>query len=752
MARSAFTAQFFRITMFKMIKMASAAALSLVAAHASAATDGAPIQPSSAPSSTLSSDAPPLPTSASAPSSASSSPVPAQLGRVEVRATRQRLDDARSSLSPDTGSTIYRFDKTDIDKLPQGNATPLNQVILRAPGVVGDSYGQVHVRGDHANLQYRINGVVIPESISGFGQSLDTRFADQVNVLTGALPAQYGYRTAGVVDIRTKGADLANAGSIDAVFGSRGHRETSVNVGGTEGDLQYFVTGSYLQNQIGIENPTASFDAIHDETRQTKGFAYLSYLLGQSSRVSLMLGSANNQFQIPNVAGQQPEFMLAGATPPSSVNLNANQRERSSFEVLSFQSSIGNGFDYQISLFDRTSSVHYVPDPVGDLTYNGVAADVQRRNVADGVQFDLSKQLSDQHTLRAGLFVQRERGSVSDVSTVFAANADGTQSSEVPLTISDNSKLGGPLLGVYLQDEWQPTKALTVNYGARYDKVNTVVDESQISPRLGVVYQLSEDTRAHAGYARYFTPPPTEKIDTTSVAKFAGTTNALPSDANTAVLSERSNYFDLGISHQLSKSITVGADAYYRAVQHLQDEGQFGKALIYSAFNYDQGRIYGLELSGSYREDRLSAYTNVSIESAMGKGIETGQFNFAADELAYIANHWVHLDHEQKLSASAGLSYRLGEASAVGSDALYGSGLRSGFANTEHLPGFVQLNASASHTFDAAGPGKFDVRLSVLNLLDKSYELRDGTGIGVGAPQFGPRRTIYLALSKPFTF
>jgi outer membrane receptor protein involved in Fe transport len=267
-----------------------------------------------------------------------------------------------------------------------------------------------------------------------------------------------------------------------------------------------------------------------------------------------------------------------------------------------------------------------------------------------------------------------------------------------------------------------------------------------------VVYQLSEDTRAHAGYARYFTPPPTEKIDTTSVAKFAGTTNALPSDANTAVLSERSNYFDLGISHQLSKSITVGADAYYRAVQHLQDEGQFGKALIYSAFNYDQGRIYGLELSGSYREDRLSAYTNVSIESAMGKGIETGQFNFAADELAYIANHWVHLDHEQKLSASAGLSYRLGEASAVGSDALYGSGLRSGFANTEHLPGFVQLNASASHTFDAAGPGKFDVRLSVLNLLDKSYELRDGTGIGVGAPQFGPRRTIYLALSKPFTF
>ena len=145
---------------------------------------------------------------------AAPTPAPIQLDPVEVRAQRQRLDEARSSLSPETGSTIYRFDKSDIAKLPLGDATPLNQVLLRAPGVVGDSYGQLHVRGDHANLQYRINGVVIPESIGGFGQALDTRFADQINVLTGALPAQYGYRTAGVVDIRTKGADMANAGSV----------------------------------------------------------------------------------------------------------------------------------------------------------------------------------------------------------------------------------------------------------------------------------------------------------------------------------------------------------------------------------------------------------------------------------------------------------------------------------------------------------------------------------------------------------
>jgi len=717
--------------MFKLTTLAGAAALAVAGAQARAADE------------VLAQAAPPA--------AATSKPA-AELDRVEVKGTRQRLDNARNSLSPETGSTVYRFDQSDIAKLPLGDATPLNQVLLRAPGVVGDSYGQLHVRGDHGNLQYRINGVVIPESISGFGQTLDTRFADNVNVLTGALPAQYGYRTAGVVDIRTKGADLANAGSVDFVLGSRGHRETSANIGGSTGDLQYFVTGSYLQNDIGIENPTADKNAVHDSTRQTKGFAWLSYLLGDNSRVSLMLGTAQSRFQIPNVPGESPAFSLAGATPRDSINLDAHQRERNNFQVLSFQSSFGDGTDYQVSLFNRSSSVRYQPDPVGDLIYNGVAADVERRNVASGFQFDASRVLNAQHTLRGGLFVQRERGSVANASTVFPADDYGNQTSDLPLTIRDDSRLTGHLFGAYLQDEWQPTKALTVNYGVRYDKVDTVVAESQWSPRIGVVYQLGQDTRVHAGYARYFTPPPTEKIDTTSVAKFLGTTNALPSDANTAVRSERSNYFDLGVSHQLTPQITLGADAYYRDVRHLQDEGQFGNALIYSAFNFERGKIFGLELSGSYKDDRFSAWANLSFSSAKGKGIETGQFNFDADELAYIQNNWVHLDHEQKIAASAGVSYRFGGDTTVGGDLLYGSGLRRGFANTEHLPGFVQVNASVARTFRLDGFGKFDVRVSALNLFDRSYELRDGSGIGVGAPQFAPRRTLYVALSKPFTF
>lgn len=698
--------------------------------------------------------------SSSAPSSPSSPSAPAPAASAKalnaVVVTAKRLDEARNALSPETGSSVYRFDSEDINALPQGENTPLNQVLLQAPGVVQDSFGQLHVRGDHANLQYRINGVIIPEPISGFGQMLDTRFADEIKLITGALPAQYGFRTAGIVDIRTKGAAAdeegqpkAFGGEIGTVFGSHADHELNGYVQGAKGPWSYFLSGSFVENNLGIENPAAGRNAIHDHTDQGKAFGMLSYLINPDSRVSFMFGSADNRFQIPNRPGLSPSFTIDGVATPPSDQLNANQREKTDFQILSYQNKVSSALDFQVSLFHRTSRVDYNPDPIGDLAYTGVAANITRSNEAYGVQADGSYVLNPSHTLRTGVFVQREHYGVDNTSSVLPADANGNQTSGVPFTIVDNTSNTGTTLGFYLQDEWKATDKLTVNYGARYDHVNTVVSEQQLSPRLGLTYDLTNVTRLHAGYARYFTPPATEKIDTTSVASFVGTTNALPSDANTAVRSERSDYFDVGVSHQATRNLTLGLDAYYRKVRHLQDEGQFGNALIFSSFNYDQGKIYGLEGTANYRQGSFAAYANLGVSRALAKGVETGQFNFGADELAYIASNWVHLDHDQTVAGSFGTSYTW-HGTLLSADALFGSGLRNGFANTNHLGAYFQVNVGAGHAFDAPVIGKFKVRLTVINLFDRNYQLRDGTGIGVGAPQYAPRRSFYVALSKPF--
>ncbi len=660
------------------------------------------------------------------------------------------LDRARNALSPDTGTSQTVFDRKSIQQLPQGDSTPLNQVILQAPGVVQDSFGQLHVRGDHANLQYRIDGIIIPESISGFGQTLDTRFIDSLKFLTGALPAQYGYRTAGVVDITTKsGAQLGNGGSVDVNGGSFGTFNPSFEIHGSEGRWSYYFNANYLQSDIGIENPTASRNAIHDHTNQLQTFGYLSYLFNPTTRASFMFGTADNRFQIPDNPGQQPAFVDGDISDFDSSKLDESQREVTRFGIFSLQGHITNT-DYQVSLGQRYTSVNFQPDPVGDLVFNGVASTVGRSNRANTLQADFSTPWGDSHLLRYGIYADTERALSNNSSLVFPADADGNQTSTIPITIIDDNAKLAHIYGAYLQDQWQINEKLVVNYGLRADHVSAYVNEGQVSPRLGLVYDITPDTTLHAGYARYFTPPPTELIAPTDIALFQGTTNQLPSNVNTNVKSERSNYYDIGVSQKVGKNLTLGLDAYYRKVTYLQDEGQFGAALVFSPFNYQRGRVRGVELTADYASGPWNAYFNVSNSHALGTQVISGQFNFDPDELAYINTHWVHLDHDQRMAASGGVSYAINDTTRIGGDFLYGSGLRRGFANTETLPGYFQMNLDLTHTFDLPGFGKLGTRLAVINVLDRSYELRDGSGIGVGAPQYGPRRGVYLGLQKDF--
>src|SRR5579862_6506638 len=117
----------------------------------------------------------------------------------ELVVTAQHLDEARQQIQTKTGASTYTIDSQAISTAPGGENVELNQVILQAPDVVQDSFGQFHVRGEHAGLQYRINGIILPEGISVFGQTLDPRLIASVSLLTGALPAEYGLRSAGIV-------------------------------------------------------------------------------------------------------------------------------------------------------------------------------------------------------------------------------------------------------------------------------------------------------------------------------------------------------------------------------------------------------------------------------------------------------------------------------------------------------------------------------------------------------------------------
>jgi outer membrane receptor for ferrienterochelin and colicins len=670
-----------------------------------------------------------------------------------VVVTAAQLNDRRSGIQTQTGASTYTIDDAAIAATPGGDNTLLNQVILQAPDVVQDSFGQFHVRGDHNDLQYRLNGIILPEGISVFGQALSPRLISSLQLVTGALPAQYGLRTAGIVDMTTKSGALEPGGTLSVYGGSHGTFEPSADYGGSVGNFNYFLSGDMQRSDLGIESPDGSSSPLHDHTAQYHGFGYFEDILAETDRLALIVGTSNDSFQIPNAAGQVPGLGLSvnGQASFDSALLNETQHELTNYAVVSWQHSQG-AFDLQSSFSARYSSLSYVPDPVGDLLFDGISQWAFKDDTALAWQTDASFRLNDSHTLRAGLYLQHDEAT-SDTGSLVVQTDPATNAL---LSVADDGSQTQWMESLYLQDEWKILSSLTLNYGVRLDHYQAYSSGSQVSPRINVVWQLPTDTTLHAGFSRYFTPPPFELVGGETITRFAGTSAAPGITTDTTPVAERSSYFDAGVEQKLlERRLTVGIDSYYRRSQNLIDEGQFGAPIILTPFNYQKGKIEGIEFTGNYTQQDWSIYGNLAFQSALGRNIETSQFNFGADDLAYIAGHYIHLDHEQRVTASAGTSYLL-FGTRLSADMLFGSGLRADLElpdgttvpNGAHLPSYAQVNLGLSHSFTLPRTRPLTARFDVINVSDKVYEIRDGTGVGVGAPQFGPRRGFFFGLSK----
>jgi len=693
-----------------------------------------------------------------------------------VVVTARKLDEARTGIQTQLGASTYTIDEAAIAAMPGGDNNQLNQVLLQAPGVVQDQFGQLHIRAEHNALQYRLDGVILPEGLSVFSQTLDPRLAGSVKLITGALPAEYGLVTGGIVDVGTKTGLFDSGGQVSIYGGSHGEIQPSASYGGSTDNWNYFVTGDYLQDNLGIDSPDGRSNPYHDFTSQYHGFAYAEDILDSHSRIAFVLGTEHDNFEIPNTAGIAPSFTVnvPGVTPPASQFLNDNQREITHFGSVSYLRTQGQ-FDFQVSLFGRYSSLGYSPDEnLGDLAYLGISQSAYKKDLGYGLQAESAYHVTDDHTLRFGVLVQRDDLTSNTSAAVLPATCTGSgieadpyscaQSSNNPFTIVDNSTKSASSFSAYLQDEWKILQQLTVNYGMRFDSFHAYSEGSQFSPRVNAVWTPFDGTTIHAGYARYFSPPPFELVGNESVSKFADPAafnTATPANtADSTPVAERADYYDVGAQQKLSSAIisgddlTLGVDSFLKLSKDLIDEGQFGAPIILTPFNYAHGKQYGIEYSATYDSGPFSAYANLSFEHAMGKDIFTSQFEFDPGDLAYIQNHYIHLDHEQAATASGGVSY-LWDGTRLSLDGIYGSGLReddpvTGVPNGAHLPGYAQFNFGATHSFSLPTVGDFSVRFDIINLLDQKYEIRSGTGVGVGAPSWGARRGFFAGITKEF--
>jgi outer membrane receptor protein involved in Fe transport len=438
-------------------------------------------------------------------------------------------------------------------------------------------------------------------------------------------------------------------------------------------------------------------------------------VLNPQSRVSLIIGSSNERFQIPRLPGVSNTAPLTGM-----------KRESDQYAIASYLHSSGSA-TIQASIFGLLSGNKVAPDQADSLRYEGVSRSLDQHRTSLGTQVEGRFELNDANILRGGVLasVDRERG---EASAVYASGA-ALHGHAVERRISTSA---------FLEDQLKATSQLTFNAGLRLDHVSKTGDGVRLSPRASVVWAGAGGTKAHVGYARYYVPAPLETETLLS--------NGIP------VRGETDDYVDAGVEQKLGE-LTLGIDAYSRSARNLIQDRELGASRIVTSYNLGRARLRGIELTSTYSAGPLSLWANLSVSKGTGRRIVSDQADFTAAQLAYVGSHEIPLDLDQRVTASGGASYRLGRLRLSG-DILYGSGTRrtaaAGSPNGARLPSYAEVDLAAVYHATGLGHRPADLRLDITNLFDRSYALRDGTALGGGAPEWGPRRGVFVGIEQAF--
>jgi outer membrane receptor protein involved in Fe transport len=662
-----------------------------------------------------------------------------------------RLPNSGPGVSP-TGASTYTVTQTDIQNLPAGENTPVSDILTQMPGVAIDQNQQIHIRNTEGpQFQYNINGILVPFDINTnppFINMFNATLVSRMDLITGILPSRYSYATGGVVDIQTKDGCDNPGGRFSMTVGQRGVLQPSVQDAGCDGQLSCYVSLLYDQGQTAFSSATPTPNPIHDFTNQGQGFASFSYPLNDITKLSVILSSAGSNNQLPNVANLPQQFTLGGANNAmNSSSINSYLNFRDDLAIVTVKSTPSADLSYQLAYAAHYISQEFKPDNAGELIFQGVSSTASHNDLDNTLQGDITYK-ADSHTLGSGFYLGEYRVIADDTSLVFPADANGNQTSTTPVTVVNNAHATNIVSGIYVDDLWQIDDRLKLNTGLRWDILTGFTNNNQFDPTINLSWLLTPDTTLHGGFARYMQIPSFQGISPTASAAFAGTTAAGPAGVSTP-LTEDDYEVDAGVVHHLTPEITLSEDNYYEITHHYLDTGQFGVVPIFAPFNYDHGFIWGSDASIAYKGEKFSAYANATLGRNLQKGVVTGQFNFPADELAFIDEHHIVLDHQPLIGASAGASYKLAGFTFT-LDSIYSSGLRAGFANLEKLPDVIQLNAGVERDIEIPGIGKIIDRLTALNLLNRINLIRPAEGIGIFQAAYSPRLTLLNTVTIPF--
>ena len=708
-------------------------------------------------------------------------PVPIVLTLTETKDVALEIVAPLLPIKPNSSSETYSVSRKDVEALPRGNNLDLHDVLLTIPGAVNGSLKQVHIRQDHANLQFRIDGVPIPDTItSQFSDLLSPRVWERADITLGGMEAQYGNRTAAVIDITSKSGTKPGVGSVGVFGGSNETVLPSFEYGGTVGDrFRYYVMNNYRTTNRAIDPPTLGQSIFHGRGELNQTFLRGDYQVNNRNNVTWLLLNSVGVSQIPTQPGQTPNDEIVGLirdntdpgfTPVPSEKIDENQEEQNQYSHLVWRHDMDAKQFVSVAGYFRHSRATFTTDPYNVLAYTSdegepfSAGHQDRWGFAGGVRLDYTHALNPRHLIKAGFQLDRTMSRNKTRLFAFAREEEEEAGPEegseeerhAPeptggvLSLNADRRIIGYREEFWFQDQFTPNEQWTVNLGLRVDNIHGYVEAFQISPRIGVTYTPNDRHAFHAFYGRLFTPPNLEALPFKSL-NTEGTTAGSEAPLNIKANPERSHYFEIGSTHALGTRIVAQVTGYYKRNTNQSDAHQFNTTPMLNYFAYERGWQRGIDFSLNAKlTDRLTARGNVAWGQCKGFGLQSGHFLLHEEELADIqTSGGVFCDHSQTMTSSAVVTYRPFPNTTITGQMLYGSGLRSTApgqkTNSGHADSNTTYNLSMTHVLPFAKKQKLLLAVDVVNLFDQHELLNIGErSIGLGVSHANMPRSVFF--------